>query len=84
MEVAKALGVILLLGSRRGLAWAEYPPPEVKKAVTGQGAAGKEQVTFMVRRLLGMTEDPTPNHAADALAIAITHALRRPIAGGGR
>lgn len=79
LDVAKALGVVLLLGARHGLPWAEYTPPEVKKAVTGQGNADKRQVTFMVRRLLALSEDPKPDDVADALAIAITHALASPI-----
>lgn len=80
MDVAKALGVILLACSERGLEWAEYSPPEVKQSVVGNGAADKKQVQFMVQRLLGLTEAPKPDDVADALAIAITHALRGPIA----
>lgn len=80
MDVAKALGVVLLAGSQRGLPWAEYSPPEVKQAVVGHGAAEKKQVQFMVTRLLGLPAPPKPDDVADALAIAITHALRSRIA----
>ena len=76
LDVAKGLGVILLAGAKAGLAWSEYLPPEIKLAVTGQGNADKKQVTFMVRRLLALESDPKPDDVADALAIAITHALR--------
>ena len=80
MDVAKALGAVLLAVGEAKLPWAEYSPPEVKQSVVGNGAADKRQVTFMVRRLLGLAEDPKPDDVADALAIAITHAMRAPVA----
>jgi crossover junction endodeoxyribonuclease RuvC len=80
MDVSKALGVILLAGSEKGLEWAEYSPPEVKLAVVGIGSADKKQVEFMVTKLLGLEKPPKPDDVADALAIAITHALRTRIA----
>jgi crossover junction endodeoxyribonuclease RuvC len=55
----------------------EYGPGEVKLGVTGYGAAGKEQVTYMVRTMLGLSEDPKPDHAADAIAVAVCHASGR-------
>jgi len=76
MDVAKALGVVLLATQRRGLPWSEYSPPEVKLAVVGQGNADKKQVQFMVAKLLSLTQAPKPDDVADALAIAITHAFR--------
>jgi len=76
MDVAKALGVILLATSERGIEWAEYSPPEVKQSVVGNGAAEKKQVQFMVQKLLGLETAPKPDDVADALAIAITHAFR--------
>ncbi len=76
MDVAKALGTILLAAADTGIEWAEYSPPEVKRAVVGNGNADKKQVTFMVRRLLALKEDPKPDDVADALAIAICHAFR--------
>lgn len=79
--VAHALGVVLLAGSQRGLEWAEYAPPEVKQAVVGNGSADKRQVQFMVQRLLSLQEPPKPDDVADALAIAICHAMRSRIAG---
>ncbi len=79
MDVAKALGVILFACSERGVKWAEYSPPEVKQSVVGNGAAEKKQVQFMVQKLLGLPTPPKPDDVADALAIAITHALRAPI-----
>ena len=75
MDVAKALGVILLASSQKGLPWMEYSPPEVKQSVVGVGNADKKQVQFMVTKLLGLPKPPKPDDVADALAIAITHAF---------
>jgi crossover junction endodeoxyribonuclease RuvC len=73
MAVGQARGVVLLaIAQARGQV-AEYTPNEVKQAVAGYGAADKRQVQEMVRTLLGLTEIPRPDDAADALAIAITH-----------
>ncbi len=80
-DVAKALGVVLLAASEYGLAPHEYSPPEVKQSVVGNGAADKKQVQFMVTRLLGLKEAPKPDDVADALAVAITHAMRLPLSG---
>jgi crossover junction endodeoxyribonuclease RuvC len=76
MDVAKALGVVQLAAAQAGLACTEYSPPEVKLSVVGNGAAEKPQVEFMVVRLLGLAEPPRPDDVADALAVAVTHALR--------
>lgn len=65
-------GVVLLAARQAGLGVAEYAPREVKMAVTGHGDAAKEQVAFMVRRLLGLSETPSSD-AADALAVALCH-----------
>jgi crossover junction endodeoxyribonuclease RuvC len=73
LAVGQARGVVLLAISEAGLDVAEYTPNEVKQAVAGYGSAGKNQVQEMVRVLLGLTDLPKPDDAADALAIAITH-----------
>ena len=78
MDVAKSLGTILLATAETSIPWTEYSPPEIKQAVVGNGSADKKQVTFMVRRLLALKEDPKPDDVADALAIAICHAFRAP------
>jgi crossover junction endodeoxyribonuclease RuvC len=75
-----ARGVILLAGATAGLAVQEYAPREVKKALTGNGAATKEQVRFMVMRLLGLKEEP-PLDQSDALAVALAHAGRTRFSG---
>ncbi len=76
LDVAKALGVILLATSVRGLPWTEYSPPEVKQSIVGNGNAEKKQIQFMVQRILGLAESPKPDDVADAIAVAITHAFR--------
>ncbi len=74
LSVGRAIGVIYLAIAQRGLPWAEYTPMQVKIAVTGYGGADKQQVQYMVTRLLGLQETPRPDDAADALAIALCHA----------
>lgn len=67
-----ARGAALLAAAEHGLEIYEYAPKRVKQAVVGHGGADKQQVAFMMRALLGLTETPTPD-AADALAIAMAH-----------
>lgn len=76
MGTAQAGAVAILCAARRGLPVALHTPSEVKAAVTGNGRAGKDQVTAMVTRLLRITEPPRPADAADALALAICHIWR--------
>ncbi len=68
---ALCLKIILTIGK-----YEEYTPLQVKKAITGNGKASKEQVAFMVRRLLGITKEIKPFDITDAMAVAITHAQR--------
>jgi crossover junction endodeoxyribonuclease RuvC len=74
IKVAQARGVTILALAQQGLPITEYTPSEVKLAVTGYGAARKEQVGFMVRQILHLSVVPRPDDAADAAAIAICHA----------
>ena len=74
IAVGQARGVTMLALANSGLSIAEYTPNEVKLAVTGYGAAKKEQVGEMVRLLLHLSAIPRPDDAADAAAIAICHA----------
>jgi crossover junction endodeoxyribonuclease RuvC len=67
-----ARGVAVLASAQKGLSIHEYPPKRIKQAVVGHGAATKDQVAFMIRALLGLTETP-PSDAADAIAIGLTH-----------
>ena len=68
-------GVIMIGGRHSDLPVYEYAARKVKSSVTGNGNATKEQVQFMVQRLLSLKEAPTPLDASDALAIAICHGL---------
>lgn len=71
-----ARGVVLLAGQQAGIVIHEYPPAEIKKAVAGNGAATKEQVQFMVTRLLRLKHAPQPADASDGVAAALTCVLR--------
>jgi crossover junction endodeoxyribonuclease RuvC len=73
MTVGRASGVAMLAAAQAGLSCFSYTPQAIKMAVCGSGAAGKKQVQRMVATLLGLPELPTPDHAADALAVAICH-----------
>jgi crossover junction endodeoxyribonuclease RuvC len=73
ISVGQARGVALLSMAQHGMSVAEYTPMEVKQAVSGYGGADKKQVQVMVQAILGLAELPTPDDAADALAIAICH-----------
>lgn len=71
-----ARGAILVAASLHDLQVAEYPPSEVKSAIVGTGRATKEQVQFMVQRLLRLREPPRPDDAADGVAVALCHCFR--------
>jgi crossover junction endodeoxyribonuclease RuvC len=73
LKLGQVRGVALLAAARLGIPVAEYAPLKIKSSVVGYGLAHKEQVQFMVARLLGMSEVPQPADAADALAVAICH-----------
>lgn len=73
LKLGQVRGVALLAAASAGLPVAEYAPLRIKSSVVGYGLAQKEQVQFMVARLLGLAEPPQPADAADALAIAICH-----------
>jgi len=75
LSVGQARGVILVAAANVGLECAEYAPSRVKQAVCGYGRAEKAQVQRMVTAILGLRTPPTPQHASDALAVAICHAL---------
>jgi crossover junction endodeoxyribonuclease RuvC len=73
LKLGQVRGVALLAAAQHGLPVAEYAPLSIKSSVVGYGLAKKEQVQFMVARLLNLPELPEPADAADALAIAICH-----------
>ena len=81
ISVGQARGVALLTAANRGIQITEFTPMQIKQAVVGYGGANKEQVTFMVQKLLNIRTKPKPDDVADALAVAIcglhTAATRR-------
>ena len=74
ISVGQARGVILLAAAKAGLEVKSYTPTQVKQGVTAYGRSDKKDVQNMTARLLNLGEVPKPDDAADALAIAITHA----------
>jgi crossover junction endodeoxyribonuclease RuvC len=79
LSVGQARGAVLVACARAEVACAEYSPARVKNAVCGYGRAEKAQVQRMVQTILALDAPPTPHHAADALAVAICHALASPL-----
>jgi crossover junction endodeoxyribonuclease RuvC len=79
LAVGQARGVVLLAAGQRGIPCWSYTPQQIKGAVCGSGRAGKDQVQRMVQTLLALEELPRPDHAADALAVAICHANSAPM-----
>ncbi|MDR2491937.1 MAG: crossover junction endodeoxyribonuclease RuvC [Coriobacteriales bacterium] len=77
IATAQARGAALAAVADRNLPIGEYAPAAVKMSVVGEGSASKKQVQYMVRAILGLDHEPSPDHAADALAVAICHAHLR-------
>ncbi|MDR3283617.1 MAG: crossover junction endodeoxyribonuclease RuvC [Treponema sp.] len=79
IPVSEAKGVTILCLAQHVVPLAEYAPNTIKLSVTGTAAAGKEAVQKYVKLLLGLSKIPEPDHAADALAVAITHINQRAL-----
>jgi crossover junction endodeoxyribonuclease RuvC len=79
LSVGQARGAVLVAAASAGVVCAEYAPARVKQAVCGYGRAEKGQMQRMVRLILGLDAEPRTSHAADALAVAICHALASPL-----
>ncbi|HET9074599.1 MAG TPA: crossover junction endodeoxyribonuclease RuvC [Solirubrobacteraceae bacterium] len=77
--VGQARGVVLLAAGQAGVAVRSYTPQQVKQAVCGSGRAEKDQIGRMVARLLGLGALPRPDHASDALAVAIADLNQAPL-----
>jgi crossover junction endodeoxyribonuclease RuvC len=77
--VGQARGVVLLAAGIEGVPCFSYTPQQIKQAVCGSGAAAKDQVQRMVGALLSLPGPPSPDHAADALAVAICHSNGAPL-----
>lgn len=81
MKLAHARAAAMLASTMKEIPVIEYSPKEVKKSVTGRGAASKEQVKFMVKKILNMTDDHEFLDATDALSIALCHLNKRNLPG---
>lgn len=79
IALAQGRGIALLAASQSNMEIYEFAPAVVKKTVAGTGRANKEQVAYMVQRLLGLKSPPTPSDAADGVALAITFLLHRSL-----
>jgi crossover junction endodeoxyribonuclease RuvC len=79
LSVGQARGAVLVAAASAGVECAEYAPARVKQAVCGYGRAEKGQMQRMVRLILGLDLEPKTSHEADALAVAICHALAPPL-----
>jgi crossover junction endodeoxyribonuclease RuvC len=77
VAVGEARSAAVLAAAQAGLRVTFYKPNEVKQSVTSYGHGSKDQVALMVQALLGLSEPPAPPDAADALAVALTHCLKR-------
>lgn len=77
LKLGQARGAIMLVAEEAGLEVSEYSPLKIKQTVTGYGQADKTQVGVMVKSILNLSENITPQDASDALAIAITHSAHR-------
>ncbi len=75
VTLGQARGVVLLAAAKANIEVVEFPPATVKKSIVGEGRALKQQVGFMVQRILRLKEPPTPDDAADACAIALTYLM---------
>ena len=79
LSVGQARGAVLVAAANAGVDCREYAPASVKQAICGYGRAEKAQMQRMVKMILSLPELPKPHHAADALAVAICHALAPPL-----
>jgi len=79
LSVGQARGAVLVAAASVGVDCVEYAPARVKQAVCGYGRADKGQIQRMVKLVLGLETSPPTNHEADALAVAICHALAPPL-----
>lgn len=80
LSMGQARGAAIVAGARASLPMSEFNPTEIKSAVVGRGRASKEQVQKMVQLLLSMSCLPEPDHAADALAAALTYVHSKDVA----
>ncbi len=77
LTTGQASGAVLIAAAKSRLKVGEYSPTQIKQVMVGQGRAEKQQVQYMVKAMLGLDHDPTPDHSSDALAVALCHAKLR-------
>ena len=80
LSVGQARGAVLVAAAEAGVECAEHAPARVKQTVCGYGRADKGQIQRMVKLILGLPDEPSSSHEADAFAVAICHALGSPLA----
>jgi crossover junction endodeoxyribonuclease RuvC len=80
LSVGQARGAVLVAAAEAGVECAEHAPARVKQTVCGYGRADKGQMQRMVKLILGLPDEPSSSHEADAFAVAICHALGSPLA----
>jgi crossover junction endodeoxyribonuclease RuvC len=80
LSVGQARGAVLVAAAEAGVECAEHAPARVKQTICGYGRADKGQMQRMVKLILGLPDEPSSSHQADALAVAICHALGSPLA----
>jgi crossover junction endodeoxyribonuclease RuvC len=81
LKLGMAKGVVMVVAAKHNIPLFEYAPKKAKLAVVGTGNASKHQVQKMMQMLLNLSKPPTPEDAADALALAICHAHQNPLEG---
>ncbi|HBT95641.1 MAG TPA: crossover junction endodeoxyribonuclease RuvC [Coriobacteriia bacterium] len=79
LSTGQASGAVMIAAAKSSLSVSEYSPTQIKQVMVGQGRAEKQQVLYMVKAMLGLDHEPSPDHASDALAVALCHAKMRAV-----
>lgn len=79
LTTGQASGAVMIAAAKSGLNAREYSPTQIKQVIVGQGRAEKRQVQYMIKAMLGLDHEPSPDHASDALAVALCHAKMRSL-----
>lgn len=79
LSTGQASGAVMIAAAKSSLTVSEYSPTQIKQVMVGQGRAEKQQVQYMVKAMLGLDHEPSPDHASDALAVALCHSKMRGV-----
>ena len=79
LSTGQASGAVMIAAAKSSLSVSEYSPTQIKQVMVGQGRAEKQQVLSLVKAMLGLDHEPSPDHASDALAVALCHAKMRAV-----